>query len=370
MAHDNHPHGGPDGLHRHTAGAEHDPSRLSRLRAYVQAESQGGRPYQACPMERTCKSGIPTRSVVGRSSETGSRHLARRQRTLPSGKIPLLTREQATKHHPEQSSDTMQRVHEAYNYRRFAKVPEPPPGRRITSHEFEMETSWSHFQPEKAWELLTQEQREKRLYDMSKAERALRFLPAQRREYLYQGNSIALRRNELGLKYLEMGDLPRAFRNFAEAIGQDSELALPYNNIGMLYLEIGDLERAEYHFNKALEINEQLDIAYSNRGLVHMEKGEYEDAYHDFGAAILLDPTDPLHQNNMGILFLEVGFVQEALECLARAISLDPENPMYLNNRGIAHREMGNLTEADCDFAQAIALEEKQFESLMKTGIA
>ena len=174
----------------------------------------------------------------------------------------------------------MQRVHEAYNYRRLApRPPGPPRGLCAAIHREPVKINADLGHALDALRRATEEQREKRLLQLGKAERALRYLPAETRHYAVGGNALALRRNELGLKYLEMGDLPRAFRSFTEAIAQDPGLELAYNNIGMLYLEIGDLERAEHHFAQALQINEGLDIAHGNYGLVKTEKGEYEAAY-------------------------------------------------------------------------------------------
>ena len=260
----------------------------------------------------------------------------------------------------------MKRVHEAYNYRRLAhRAPGLPISQWPNTH---MKPVWVAADLHHALDALkgaTEEQREKRLLQMGKAERALRYLPAETRHYTVSGNAVALRRNEMGLKYVEMGDLPRAFRNFTEAIAQDPRLEPAYNNIGMLYMEIGDLERAEHHLAQALAINEDLDIAHGNLGLVKTEKGEYEAAYRNLEYAIRLSPMEPLHYNNMGVLLLEVDLPHVALGCFDQAITLDAENPIYRNNRGLTYNEMGMTQEATQDFLDAISLEEKQFQAAM-----
>ncbi len=265
----------------------------------------------------------------------------------------------------------MRRMHEAYNYRRLLhihKVPGTVPPHAFAKPKSTAGITGGFDRLLSTWSRMTDDEREKRLLQMGKAERVLQYLPTTTRRYYVDGDGIALRRNELGLKYLEMGDIPKAFRNFTEAIAQDPELGIAYNNVGMLYLEIGDLERAEHHFAEALRINEELDIAHGNLGLVRTEKGEYEAAHQSFEAAIHLDPLDPLHQNNMGILLLELGLPVDAMEFFTQAIDLDPGNPVFWNNRGLALNEIGRPSDANHDFERAIKLEEEQFQQLTDAG--
>ena len=212
----------------------------------------------------------------------------------------------------------------------------------------------------------TPDERERMLLKMVKAERGLYLEQPTRREYEIVADRVALRRNELGMKYLESGDYPKAFRNFAEAIAREPNLALAHNNLGLLYLEIGDLERARYYLTKAIELEPGLDIAYGNRALMFVEQGEYLDAYDDLEKAIELDPDEPLHRGSAGVLFLETGHAESALDCFEQAIELDPHNAMHYHNRGIAYEELGCEEEARADFMQAIELEEAEFEAGME----
>ena len=101
---------------------------------------------------------------------------------------------------------------------------------------------------------------------MARAERALRLQQITERGYPVS-NTPALLWNNLGLKQLESVELPRAFRNFMQAIAEDPTLAVAHNNMGLLYLEIGDLQQAIGHFDLALHLTPEMDVIYSNRGL-------------------------------------------------------------------------------------------------------
>ena len=208
-------------------------------------------------------------------------------------------------------------------------------------------------------------ERDQILLRLAQAERALRIQTDARREYQVHNHAAALKRNEIGLRYLDMGDFPKAFRNFADAIGIDPGMALAHNNLGLLYLELGDLDEAKRHLDAALDLEPDLDIAYSNRALTFMEMGQYELAWQDLIKALELDPGDPLHHNNLGILLLEREVPDLARNCFSRAIELDGDNPMAWSNRGLAHRELNLLEEANHDFQEAIRREEAQLQEIL-----
>ena len=210
---------------------------------------------------------------------------------------------------------------------------------------------------------LTDAQRETILLRTAKAERALYIEPMER-VYATDAEPIAMRRNNLGMKYLGH-DLAKAFRNFLEAVARDDNFALAHNNLGLVFLEIGDIVRAVEHFDKAVELDGTLDIAYGNRGLARLEHGDFENAYWDFQTALEIDGHDPMHHNNVGVLFLEVEMPAIACEYFSTAITLDPENPLSYKNRGLAYREMGEEERALDDFNTAIDLEEAQFDAML-----
>ena len=229
----------------------------------------------------------------------------------------------------------MQNVHD-YNYRLLPRttVEKPDPG--IAP---EPPHDWTGWENRLRHSSMNEEDRERRLTKLARLERAVRV------HHIPLGYNPALERNDLGLRYLDMGDMPRAFRQLRGAVSQDPTMAMLHNNIGAMYLEIGDLERAGHYLSQAVLHQEDLDTAYGNRALVHIEQGQYLEAYQDLAVAIRLAPGDPAHHNNMGVLSLEAGFPETALACFMSAIQLDPTSPMYHSNLGFAHRESGNPAE-------------------------
>lgn len=152
-------------------------------------------------------------------------------------------------------------------------------------------------------------EREEIFQILAKAERLL-YLQTEEREYQVNRNNPALRLNNLGVRQLQNGNFPAAFRSLMDAIDLDKTLALAYNNLGLMYLEIGDLDQAIEHFDQAIGIQENLDIAHGNRGLALLESGRFRDSYDNLRRALDMAPGDPMHHNNLGLLCLELNRIQ------------------------------------------------------------
>ena len=258
----------------------------------------------------------------------------------------------------------MAAVRDDYNYRRITKPPrfghEREPGIRFSM----LHTGPDADTAQMVRKSLAGAEREGILLRTAKAERALYIEPFER-TYETEVDNIAVRRNNLGMKYLEH-DLAKAFRNFLEAVSQDEDFALAHNNLGLVFLEIGDLFKALEHLDRAIELDDTLDVAYCNRGFAHLERGDFEVAYEDFRKALELDQHDPMHYNNIGVLFLDLEVPAKACDYFNAAIELDPNNPLPYKNRGLAYREMGDNQQARTDFIKATALEEEQYQAMFE----
>ena len=260
----------------------------------------------------------------------------------------------------------MTAVRDDYNYRRIAKPPRlrrgPEPGVRV----FVSQATADADTAQMVRKNLTRAQRESILLRTARAERAL-YVDPMERTCETGADAIAVRRNHLGMKYLEQ-DLAKAFRNFLEAVARDENFAPAHNNLGLVFLEIGDLYQALKHLNKAIELDDTLDVAYCNRGLARLELGDFGAAYDDFGKALELDQYDPMHYNNAGVLFLDLAAPAKACDYFNAAINLAPDNPLPYRNRGLAYREMGDHQLARADFIKATELEEEQYQATFGTA--
>ena len=232
-----------------------------------------------------------------------------------------------------------------YNYRRLTK----PPARQINHAAL----------PKEAYHITdhiaTPPAPDDILLRTARAERALYTHPHSRM-YDGQAGPAAVSANNVGVRCLDY-DLPRAFRNFMDALELAPEFALAHNNLGLAYIQIGAIHQAIHHLDQALVMDESLDIAFTNRGLGHLEIGEYECAFRDFGNALCIDRHDPMHHNNMGVLWLDTNRPETALAWFEQAISLNPEHPIPWRNRGYAYRELDDHETSVSSFEKASQLE-------------
>ena len=83
----------------------------------------------------------------------------------------------------------------------------------------------------------------------ARAERAL-YLDTETRQYLTSVSPAAISANNVGVKCLSY-DLPRAFRNFLDAVELAPDFALAHNNLGLAYIEIGALHMAIHSLDQS-----------------------------------------------------------------------------------------------------------------------
>ena len=255
----------------------------------------------------------------------------------------------------------MQQVHDIYNYRRFLKIET-----HFTPQQPTTQTPGRTPEPPNIDRLIKQNDTGT-LPNTLRTERAIRLQQIDERYYTVpdtpEPTRLALMWNNLGLKQLENGDLPRAFRNLQQAIQYNPALPMPHNNLGILYLELGDLQQARHHLDIAIDLQPSMDTPYGNLGLAWMEAGHYELARWYLQQAHHLAPNDPFHHNNLGIFYLETGNLENALYHLTMAVELDDSNPIHYSNRGMIYDAIGEPALANLDYGYAVQLAEAQFQA-------
>lgn len=245
-------------------------------------------------------------------------------------------------------------ANELYTYRR---LPKTTFGTNSNRHDAE---AVQFPRPKRPTDLaaINRHQIEHSVLQQAAAERVLYFT-ATSSVYEVDAHPRAIRLNNYGVKYLDF-DLPRAFRCFRDATTLDPSFPLAWNNLGLVYLQIGDLKQATEHFETAIIKGETLDIAWGNAGLAYLEAGDYEAAWQHLDQAINLDTQESIHYNNLGILCLELDFPQEAIQLFDLAIKLDPKLPMLYHNRGRAHIRLGNAKQGDKDIIKAYRMDQAE----------
>lgn len=244
----------------------------------------------------------------------------------------------------------MQASAAAYQYERFPSLP-----RKATKpcHT----TFISHIQQPPTL-VANQEEREQIELTAGKFYRGLRYINP---PPMWPRNktALALELNDLALEQAEINPI-QAFRTLRAALRQDNTVAVIWNNLGLSYLEAGDLENAESYFLHAIELEKDLAIAWGNLGLTYLESGHYPNAWKHITHALRLDPTDPLHLNNLGVLQLELEQPESAKELFEAAIEADQDFHLAYYNLGMATAMLGFHDQSNDHYTQGLRIAEKR----------
>jgi len=92
--------------------------------------------------------------------------------------------------------------------------------------------------------------------------------------------------NNLGMTYLQMGDLNNGKRAIGKASSLNSKNAIVLNNEGVIALAEGDFDKAEGLFRSAAGVGNEVD---HNMGIINIKKGNYSQAVNHFGSSCLFN---------------------------------------------------------------------------------
>jgi len=141
-----------------------------------------------------------------------------------------------------------------------------------------------------------------------------------------------------------------------------------YTNLGMVYMEKGEIHKALRAFEKAVSINPSYAEAYYSRGLAYDNMDMHEEALFDYRKAERLGLiSDELHYN-IGLLYFKLGKTKEALREYGKAIGINPRNKKAYNNIGTIYYQSGLLEEAVDSFKRAIDADPRFVDALYNLG--
>ncbi|WP_243370219.1 tetratricopeptide repeat protein [Geotalea sp. SG265] len=117
--------------------------------------------------------------------------------------------------------------------------------------------------------------------------------------------------NNLGLAYMENGQLEEARATFERFIALDPENAEPWNNLAVVVQMAGDLEKAAELFRKAIALDPLYAEAWYNLGFALEEQRNWSDAMTCNRRAILLRHDYAEAHFNLALLLLLTGSFRE-----------------------------------------------------------
>ncbi len=163
--------------------------------------------------------------------------------------------------------------------------------------------------------------------------------------------------------------LPLAFLTFAQSgqytdaetlyratLARNPDCWLAHSNLGMLYLERGQIDEGFAHVTQAVRLEPDVAEAHTNLGFALQRRGRVGDAIAEYLEALRLNPMLWQAHNDLGMALLESGRIDEAVLRFEEALRLRPDYPEALTGLGVAMYRAGRVDRAIALHRQAIAV--------------
>ena len=134
---------------------------------------------------------------------------------------------------------------------------------------------------------------------------------------------------QLGITYLQKGNLKQADLKLGKAIEQDPNSAEAHHAYAILQERLGNTDAAGEHYSRAVRLDPKYSEAHNNYGRFLCAQGDLRAAEREFEAAV----ANPLYSNpelaytNAGICALEANETEDAEQYFRNALG---KNPKYL----------------------------------------
>ncbi len=140
------------------------------------------------------------------------------------------------------------------------------------------------------------------------------------------GRKVAELNTQLGLAYMQRGEMTRALARLKRAVAADPAYARAHTALGVLYERLGELEQAEAHHRRAVRADPRDSYAHNAYGSFLCARGRLAAADAEFRAAL----ANPLYETpwvaltNAGLCALKAGDPRQAETYFREALGRNP----------------------------------------------
>ena len=130
---------------------------------------------------------------------------------------------------------------------------------------------------------------------------------------------------QLGMNYMQRGDLEGAREKLERALQQDATLPAAHAALGILYERVGDSRRAQEHLQRATRLAPDDPNMLNNYGGFLCRKGEYREGIRHFeqAAANAYYRTPEAALANAGVCARQIPDLEAAEDYLRRALDVN-----------------------------------------------
>ncbi len=137
-------------------------------------------------------------------------------------------------------------------------------------------------------------------------------------------------RNNLALRYLELGRYDDGLVEIDKLLAIDPDFAEAHHNLGLLSLAVGDLPHALSAFQRAHELAPTKPETLLNLGYVYDRLGKRANAVAAYWRLTELNPDHAAAWYNLALAALDTGQWANARYALSRVLAIDPADPAAL----------------------------------------
>jgi tetratricopeptide (TPR) repeat protein len=127
-----------------------------------------------------------------------------------------------------------------------------------------------------------------------------------------------------GRDFKAKGQSKEAMAAFQKAIALFPAYPLAHNELGVFWVEQGDLDKAQHHFKKATYWDPDFSDAWANQAETERRAGRHEEAFHAYGQALRVAPEDSDAWHGIGASLIAQKRLGEALFSLETYIEVSP----------------------------------------------
>ncbi|XP_076165097.1 Bardet-Biedl syndrome 4 [Ptiloglossa arizonensis] len=152
---------------------------------------------------------------------------------------------------------------------------------------------------------------------------------------------------DLGLLYLKIGDVQRAFQQFGTALAHSPDCTRAILPIAYVIQNHQEYDVALSKYKQAAQSIPESHVLWNNVGMCFYGKQKFVAAISCLKRAHYLNPMAFLPAYNLGMVFLTTGQPASAAIYLCAAVSADPKDPMPYLLLGLALKRLDDLEGAE-----------------------
>jgi tetratricopeptide (TPR) repeat protein len=166
------------------------------------------------------------------------------------------------------------------------------------------------------------------------------------------------------------GKYEAAIEVLEKAIEEHSEEASLYFNLGLNYLEVGNMRKARTQFARTVELEPDHAKAYQALGMLHYEQEEYKTAGAYYMATLEAGKRDEYVYYKMGSCWYKLNQYEKAIDAYKKAIAINDQEKHFFFSLGSAQLALNKQYKAIESMRKALEIDPQYWEAQYNIAVA